>query len=321
MEYLRGTGLSKVIEEEQHRFAKALGHSSAEELRKTLGNEMRKHLEASEDDRREDGDSNFLGSGKLKASTFIMGSAPFFTNVLRAILNVKLGVDETCGRIRYSGAKVLKTLSAGKIDLNISKNRPKKHVKNKSNFDLSRVLKTLVHVHGIQMIKDGVYNADPHPGNVLVLPDGRLGLLDYGMVGRLVDADRKTIANLIIALSKKDRNKVVQIYKEGGYKAILMKKLGSSEIVDDNLLHRFATWHFDRLDLSPVTLANTKEKKDIMVIMRSGVREEVIPDWIEQGRRLTGLLMGVSAQAARPISISKQWKHIAEEVISEESDL
>jgi len=326
MEYLRGTGLSKVIEEEQHRFAKALGHSSAEELRKTLGNKMRKHFEESEDDGTEDRDSNFLESGKSKASTFIMGSAPFFTNILRAFLNVKLGVDETCDRMRYSGANVLKTVSAGKINLNINRNRPKKHAKNKSNFDLSRVLKTLIHVHGIQMIKDGVYNADPHPGNVLVLPDGRLGLLDYGMVGRLVDADRKNIAKLIIALSNKDKNRVAQIYKEGGYKAIWMKKnrplLGSSEMVDDNLLHRFATWHFDRLDLSPVILANTKEKKDIMVIMKSGsVREIVIPDWIDQGRRLTGLLMGVSAQAARPVSISKQWKHIAEEVISEKSDL
>ena len=40
-------------------------------------------------------------------------------------------------------------------------------------------------VHGTQMLLDGVYNADPHPGNIIVLADGRLGLIDYGMVGRL----------------------------------------------------------------------------------------------------------------------------------------
>jgi len=166
--------------------------------------------------------------------------------------------------MRYSEEKVLKALSAGKIDLHINKKRPKKYARNKSNFDLSRVLKTLVYVHGIQMIKYGVYNADPHPGNVLVLPDDRLGLLDYGLVGRLVDADRNNIAKVIIALSQKDKNRVVQIYKEEGYKAIWMKKnrplLGSSEIVDVNLLHQLTTLHFDRVDLSPVTLENAKNK-------------------------------------------------------------
>ncbi|EEC48574.1 predicted protein, partial [Phaeodactylum tricornutum CCAP 1055/1] len=54
--------------------------------------------------------------------------------------------------------------------------------KRTTKVNLGRVLKTLVHVHGLQLMQDGVFNADPHPGNVLVLPDGRLGLLDYGMV-------------------------------------------------------------------------------------------------------------------------------------------
>src|SRR5690606_24564981 len=35
------------------------------------------------------------------------------------------------------------------------------------------------------ILLDGVFHADPHPGNVLVTPDGRLALLDFGSVGRL----------------------------------------------------------------------------------------------------------------------------------------
>ena len=50
---------------------------------------------------------------------------------------------------------------------------------------MGRVVRELVHIHGCQLLLDGVYNADPHPGNVLLLPDGTLGLIDYGMVGRL----------------------------------------------------------------------------------------------------------------------------------------
>ncbi|MCV5090956.1 AarF/UbiB family protein, partial [Escherichia coli] len=35
------------------------------------------------------------------------------------------------------------------------------------------------------ILLDGLFHADPHPGNVLVTPDGRLALLDFGSVGRL----------------------------------------------------------------------------------------------------------------------------------------
>ena len=40
----------------------------------------------------------------------------------------------------------------------------------------------------VQMIfRDGFYHADPHPGNILVLAKGRVGILDCGMVGRIDD--------------------------------------------------------------------------------------------------------------------------------------
>ena len=39
----------------------------------------------------------------------------------------------------------------------------------------------------------GFYHADPHPGNLVVLADGAIGLLDFGMVGRLDEALREDI--------------------------------------------------------------------------------------------------------------------------------
>lgn len=38
-------------------------------------------------------------------------------------------------------------------------------------------------VHGHQIFVDGAFNGDPHPGNILLTPDGKLGLIDYGQVG------------------------------------------------------------------------------------------------------------------------------------------
>lgn len=35
-------------------------------------------------------------------------------------------------------------------------------------------------VHGHQIFVDGAFNGDPHPGNILLTPDGKLVLIDYG---------------------------------------------------------------------------------------------------------------------------------------------
>ena len=52
-----------------------------------------------------------------------------------------------------------------------------------------------------QVAAEGVYHADPHRGNVLLTGDGRLALLDFGLLGRLDDDTRSTIAQLLVALA------------------------------------------------------------------------------------------------------------------------
>ena len=50
----------------------------------------------------------------------------------------------------------------------------------------------------------GVFHADPHPGNVLLLADGRLGLLDFGSVGRLDGSVRAALQRLLLAMDRGD---------------------------------------------------------------------------------------------------------------------
>lgn len=122
----------------------------------------------------------------------------------------------------------------------------------------------------------------------MLLPDGRLGLLDYGLVGRLSSKDRQTIAETVVALSDKDKKKTAEIYRDNGYSASFR---GSSEDLDDAVMHRFASFHFDKIDLSPLTLDNG-ETVDLMELMKS-TREGSVPAFVEEGRRLGGLLWGL----------------------------
>lgn len=57
----------------------------------------------------------------------------------------------------------------------------------------------------------GLYHADPHAGNVLVLADGRLGLIDFGMVGRLSDGRREELSRLLGAVIRRRDEDVVDV--------------------------------------------------------------------------------------------------------------
>lgn len=59
---------------------------------------------------------------------------------------------------------------------------------------------------------DGLFHSDPHGGNIFVLPDGRMGLVDFGAVGHLSDSSRRAIVSMFLALLTQDYEWLVQEY-------------------------------------------------------------------------------------------------------------
>lgn len=59
------------------------------------------------------------------------------------------------------------------------------------------------------VLDDGFFHADPHPGNFLVLKGGRIGLLDYGMVGLVDDVTRDGLLYLLLAISNQDMDRII----------------------------------------------------------------------------------------------------------------
>jgi len=55
-----------------------------------------------------------------------------------------------------------------------------------------------------QIMLDGVFHADPHPGNVMVLRDGRPALIDFGSVGRLDAAQQSALRRLLVSVDRRN---------------------------------------------------------------------------------------------------------------------
>jgi len=66
------------------------------------------------------------------------------------------------------------------------------------------LVETLIESYARMMLRDGVFHADPHPGNLLVDAQGRLILLDFGMVIDVPVATRKALFDTIIAAVRRD---------------------------------------------------------------------------------------------------------------------
>jgi aarF domain-containing kinase len=82
-----------------------------------------------------------------------------------------------------------------------------------------RIAKLLYEVHGHEIFHNGLFNSDPHAGNVLMLDDGRLGLIDYGAVLRLDAELRTNIARLIVAIADEDDDEVAHLMYECGFRS------------------------------------------------------------------------------------------------------
>lgn len=72
-----------------------------------------------------------------------------------------------------------------------------------AGYDLQEIGVKLVDNYAGQMLDDGFFHADPHPGN-LVIADGKIAYLDLGIMGRLSAHDRKALHDMVFAVGDYD---------------------------------------------------------------------------------------------------------------------
>ncbi len=93
------------------------------------------------------------------------------------------------------------------------------------------LVETLIESYARMMLRDGVFHADPHPGNLLVDSAGRIVLLDFGMVIEVQRSTRKALFDTIIAAIRRD-----PVGTAAGFTALGMVAPGTSAETMESLV-------------------------------------------------------------------------------------
>ena len=78
-------------------------------------------------------------------------------------------------------------------------------------WDVDRLVRRAIAIYLEMIFRDGVFHADPHPGNFLLLPGQRIGILDFGDVGYITAQRRSQLQGLVIGIGTRDVDTVTDM--------------------------------------------------------------------------------------------------------------
>jgi ubiquinone biosynthesis protein len=84
-------------------------------------------------------------------------------------------------------------------------------------FALDQIITTAANAFFKMVYRDGFFHADMHPGNLFVRPDGRIAVIDFGIMGRLDRATRFYLADMLHGFLVGDYRRVAEVHFEAGY--------------------------------------------------------------------------------------------------------
>ena len=109
------------------------------------------------------------------------------------------------------------------------------------------------------MLRDGFFHADPHSGNVFALPDKRIALIDFGMVGHLSSTRRREVVQLLFGLVERDAERVCAVLLDWAGEAAVDAAELAADV--DTFIDRYHGVPLARLDLAAML-------RDVTVLLR-----------------------------------------------------
>ena len=173
------------------------------------------------------------------------------------------------------------------------------------------LLDALTEAFGTCIFETGFFHADPHPGNLLLLRDGRVGLVDFGQVKQISGRNRATLGAVMVALAKRTKSAahpsgapsdLAEIARLGRELGVAMKPDAPPEgpaaismwLFDD--ARETLPGGFEQNELSPNSPATALASfpEDLVLVARSAV-----------------LIKGLAAKLGEPWSLAARWAPIA----------
>jgi len=173
-----------------------------------------------------------------------------------------------------------------------------------------RLLSALTEAFGMTILGSGFFHADPHPGNIFVLDDGRIGLIDFGQVKQISGRARATLSKIMVALADRVSDTApAELEKISKLALELGVKLKPGTPAEGPAAT--AMWLFDG---SVKQLPGGFDLGELSANSPVAVLESFPQDLVLVGRS-TVLIKGVASRLNITWSLAQQWAPIARRVL------
>lgn len=138
-----------------------------------------------------------------------------------------------------------------------------------NGYDLEEIGIKMIDHYIKQVMDDGFFHADPHPGNVKIR-DGKIIWIDMGMMGRLTERDRELIGNAVEGIAAGDIGKIQDVvmvlgdFKEAPDQSSLYEGISS-------LMSQYGSVDMGSIDIAKVTMSLMEVMKENKIIMPHGL--------------------------------------------------
>ena len=162
--------------------------------------------------------------------------------------------------------------------------------KDDPRYDKPALLNRLVETAFKQVFEDGWFHGDPHPGNVLLLPDGRLGMIDHGLWGHITPEQQDILLHWLTAIALKSPSTLARLTLKVGEPPAGFDRLAYERDIR-TLMDRYVGVELEELDSASVITDSIevvrrhriKLPPDFAVLARAtatleGIVRELFPD-------------------------------------------
>jgi ubiquinone biosynthesis protein len=106
-------------------------------------------------------------------------------------------------------------------------------------YDRHQIAMNAAHLIVQEVLVDGFFHADPHPGNLFIMPGHVIGAMDFGMVGHLKESDRRHLIQLYIAAIQQDIDAIIDQFIRMGAAGVDVDQVALGRDIDRLLSHYY----------------------------------------------------------------------------------